>query len=44
MKLIIFVLVVFTKAISFIAKEGIEKCFSDEVPSRTVINYYLISS
>lgn len=41
--LIVFALLInLNQCISFYAKEGVEKCFSDEVPSQTVnpINVY----
>lgn len=42
MKYIILLALLFNlnQCISFYAKEGVEKCFSDEVPSQTVYLHY----
>lgn len=43
MKLILLaVLLGMCSCISFYAKEGVEKCFQDEIPSRTVMNCMMV--
>lgn len=41
--IVIALLINLNQCISFYAKEGVEKCFSDEVPSQTVNPIYLYS-